>query len=113
MASGGVCPIPARGRPSTTIVKPRRQPRSGMEDTGENRFILALLLACPACVGGFLLPFGVALGASTRGLQAAAGLLILATLGVSWARNAWARRHEDRVPLNPANVGTSVEGAPG
>ena len=107
MASGGVCPTGA----STTTVKPRRRPGSGMEDTGENRFILAVLLACPACVGGFLLPFGEALGASARGLQAAAGVLVLVIVVASWVRNAWARRHEDRVALH--EDGSRIEGVSG
>lgn len=79
-----------------------------MEDTGENRFILAILLACPACVGGFLLPIGVALGASVQGLQAAAGVLILGILGISWARNAWARRHEDTAMAAQGGAGLAV-----
>lgn len=82
-----------------------------MEDAGENRFILAVLLACPACVGGILLPFGAALGASMRDLQVAAGMLLFAILGASWARNAWARRHEDRVIARER--GAHVEAVPG
>jgi hypothetical protein len=80
----------------TTTVKPRRDDWAFMEDAREGRLGFALLLACPACAGGFFLAIGTALGATALALKgfALAALLTL-VLGL-WARNAWRRRDEEK-----------------
>lgn len=56
------------------------------------RWGLALLLACPACAGGFLLALGAAVGVTAavlRGTLLAAVLVLLAAL---WLRGHLMRR---------------------
>lgn len=61
----------------------------------EGRLGWALMLACPACAGGFFLAIGAALGATALAIKgfALAALLTL-VLGL-WARNYWRRRDEE------------------
>lgn len=85
----------------------------------EGKLGWALMLACPACAGGFFLAIGAAFGATALAIKgfALAGLVTL-VLGM-WARNYWRRRAEEQeepccieTPSGPttSTAGSSQEG---
>lgn len=66
-----------------------------MEEDGERKMGLALMLACPACAGGFFLAIGAAFGATALALKGFAAIALLTIVLGLWARNYWKRRNED------------------
>lgn len=62
---------------------------------GERKWALAFLLACPACVGGFLIPVVTALGVSAWAFRSIVLVAVLLTVVGLWAVNYWRRRHEE------------------
>lgn len=73
----------------------------------EGKLGWALMLACPACAGGFFLAIGAAFGATAFAIKGFA-LAALLTIGLGlWARNYWKRSREE----DACRVGScSVEG---
>ena len=63
-------------------------------DDGERKWGLALLLACPACVGGVFLGLGAVVGLTAAAVKGLAALAVGGIVAGLWARNAWLRRHE-------------------
>lgn len=74
-----------------------------MEGDGERKLGLALMLACPACTGGFFLAIGAAFGATALALRGfAAAALVTIVFGL-WARNYWRRRNEEALEIPMPN----------
>ena len=75
----------------------------------EGRLGFALILACPACAGGFLLAIGAALGVTALALKGFALIAVLTLVSVLWARNAWQRRNEDACEIKPTKGDSRLE----
>ncbi len=65
-----------------------------MEGDDRPRLPMALVLACPACAGGFILAVGALLGATAIAIKSALLTTVALLVGGLWLRNAWRRRHE-------------------
>jgi hypothetical protein len=73
-------------------------------EEADRKFSLALMLACPACAGGFFLAIGAALGATTLAIKGfALAALVTIVLGL-WGRNYWRRRNEEACELPSPTV---------
>lgn len=64
------------------------------EGDGPARLPMALVLACPACAGGFILALGAILGVTAIAVKSAILTAAALLVGGLWARNAWRRRDE-------------------
>ena len=70
-----------------------------VEEEREGKLGFALMLACPACAGGFFLAIGAALGATALALKGfALAAIVTIVLGL-WAKNYWRRRNEEACEL--------------
>lgn len=73
-----------------------------MEGEGERKMGLALMLACPACTGGFFIAIGAAFGATALALKGFAALALVTIVAGLWARNVWNRRNEEACAFPPS-----------
>ena len=73
-----------------------------MDEEREGKLGFALMLACPACAGGFLLAIGAAFGATALALKGFAASAVLTIVLGLWARNYWKRRKEEACEIRPS-----------
>ncbi|MEK6986235.1 MAG: hypothetical protein AABX89_07625 [Candidatus Thermoplasmatota archaeon] len=73
----------------------------GKQDS-KRKMGLVLMVACPACAGGFFLAVGAVFGATALALKGLAAVAVLTLVAGLWARNAWNRRNEDAACPTPA-----------
>lgn len=79
------------------------------------RWGLAMLLACPACAGGFVVAVGTVFGVTAAALKGALLFAVLFLLGGLWLRGFLVRRREEceacpvPAPTAATATGTRVE----
>lgn len=58
------------------------------------RWVWAMVLACPACAGGFALAMGAVFGVTALAMKSVFLGVVALVVAVWWSRNAWQRRGE-------------------